>query len=61
LSVNPTELTRISVIDLSGRSVYEHSASGSAVQVDVPQLEAGVYTVKIQTAQSLEMHRVVLQ
>ena len=60
-NLNPTELTRISVIDLSGRSVYEHSASGSTIQVDVPQLDAGVYTVKVQTARSSEMHRIVLQ
>jgi hypothetical protein len=60
-NLNQTEPTIISVIDLSGRIVYDQSSTGSTAQVYVPNLDAGVYMIKIQTAQSSEMHRVVLQ
>lgn len=60
-NLNPSELTRISILDLSGRLVYEQSSIGSFAQVNVPQLDAGVYAVKVQTSRSSEIHRIVLQ
>jgi hypothetical protein len=42
-----TELERIAVVDLLGRTVYETRSNGREVEVDPGQLPAGVYFLKI--------------
>lgn len=59
--LDPNTPAQISVIDLSGRIVHEQTSTGSVAPVYVPQLHAGVYMVRVQTADKTEMHRIVLQ
>jgi hypothetical protein len=43
---HPTETTHLEVLDLTGKSVWQSSTSGTQTQIDISEMPAGMYFVK---------------
>ncbi|MBI1185612.1 T9SS type A sorting domain-containing protein [bacterium] len=45
----PTDKSRISIVDLTGKTVYSENVSGGSTQIDLTSLNNGIYYLKIDT------------
>jgi hypothetical protein len=58
--IEAENLKNISIFDIHGAKVYEVSASGNAFEYDFSQQKAGVYLIKVETAEGTETKRITV-
>ena len=59
LSIEAEEMTTVSVYDLVGQCVMQMTAKDGQADLDMSQLQNGIYLVKVSTANGSAMQRVV--
>ncbi len=56
-----TTMEKVSVYDMKGRKVYEETAHSNQIRVSVSNLQAGVYIMKVKTADGTAVKRIMKQ
>jgi hypothetical protein len=59
LSIEAVDMTLVSVYDLVGQCVMQKSAENGQLNLDMGQLQNGIYFVKVNTANGSVVQRVV--
>ena len=56
-----TNMEKVTLYDLKGRTVYSESTTSNRIQVSVSNLQAGIYVLKVKTADGMAVKRIMKQ
>ena len=59
--VSSSEIKKVSIINCVGQSVYINYINDVNVKIDTRSFESGVYVIKIETANGLEIHKITIK
>jgi parallel beta-helix repeat protein len=59
--VSPSEIKKVSIFNYFGREFYKNDVSGKDVKINIRSFESGFYFIRIETANEMETHKIIIK